>query len=67
MTKNILGMAPPCAHPDHPLAACRPASTQPLSAALARALAGTLAELLAGETYRHGLSPHLRRDIGLPE
>ncbi|MQP66024.1 hypothetical protein GE253_11805 [Niveispirillum sp. SYP-B3756] len=65
MTKNILGMAPPCACPDHPLSGCRAAGTAllPLMVSLAR----TLAELLKGETYRHGLSPHLRRDVGLPD
>ncbi len=65
MTKIILGIAPPCALPDHPLSGCRAASTPllPLMVALAR----TLAELLGGEAYRHGLSPHLRRDIGLPD
>ncbi|MDG5494886.1 hypothetical protein [Niveispirillum sp. BGYR6] len=65
MTKSILGIAPPCALPDHPLSGCRAAGAPlpPLMVALAR----TLGELLGGETYRHGLSPHLRRDVGLPD
>ncbi|WP_035707459.1 hypothetical protein [Niveispirillum irakense] len=33
-------------------------------AGLAGQIQSVLAELLAGETHRYGLSPHLRRDIG---
>jgi hypothetical protein len=63
MAKKILGITPPCALPGHPLAGYRTARTLPLVTALAR----TLAELLSGEAYRLGLSPHLLRDVGLPE
>lgn len=52
--------------PQTPVLACTTPPSRRMTAlsGLAGQLQAVLTELLAGEAYRHGLSPHLKRDVG---
>lgn len=71
MPKVTLAMPPPCTRHGHPLSPCHPkaiaGSTDRRWREIVHSLQNVLTEILIGEAYRHGLSPHLRRDIGLLE
>lgn len=48
-----------------PLAPTTPPSRRATAlSGLAAQLQSVLTELLAGESYRHGIPPHLKRDVG---
>lgn len=69
MPKMDLAITPPCAQHGHPLASRHPNALPNRVGTgwwgFAGSLQKVLTELLAGEAYRHGLSPHLQRDVGL--